>query len=112
MQAESVFLERVHQRAAELEAQSLRRRIYLIQTFSAAAGMAAAIAIALTMPKALPETEKNQVVMQASIFSENGSLGYIVVALMAFLLGIGVTMLCFKLRQYLRKQEEQHDRDR
>ena len=118
MQDESVFLERVHRRAAELEQQSRRQRIRLMQGVSAAAGLAAVIVIALITPNALPETAASPVMMQASIFSGNGSLSYIVVGLLAFMLGITVTVLCIKLREHLGKhekpeaQEEQHDRNR
>ena len=115
MQDESLFLERVHQRAAEIKRQSSRRKLVLIQAVSAAAGIAAVIAVALLIPRALPETEQIPVTMQASIFSENGSLGYIVVGIIAFLLGMGITLLCIRLRQYFGKQEDQkepHDRDR
>ena len=114
MQDESFFLERVHRRAAELKQQSMRRRIRLIQTASAAAGLTAVIVIALTAPNALPDTEAAPAMMQASIFSGNSSLSYIVVGLLAFMLGIGVTVLCLKLRDYSGRhteQEKQHDRD-
>ncbi len=112
MQDESQFLERVHQRAAEIEKQSVRRRIRVIQSVSAAAGLAAVIMMALMMPKVLPETELNPVTMQASVFSGSRSLGYIVVGVLAFMLGAGVTLLCLKLRQYFVKQEDKHDRNR
>lgn len=112
MQDELLFLERVHQRAAEIEKQRIRRRIRLIRTASAAAGAAAVVIIALLMPKVLPEADMNPVTMQASIFSGSRSLGYIVVGLFSFMLGISVTVLCFKLKQYFGKQEEPHDRDR
>ena len=114
MQDETLFLERVHQRAAEIERQSSRRKLYLTHAVSAAAGIAAVIFTALMIPNALPETEQVPVTMQASIFSESGSLGYIVVGIIAFMLGAGVTLLCIRLRQYFAKQEaqkEQHDRD-
>ena len=114
MQDESVFLERVHRRAAELEQQSIRRRIRLIQTVSAAGCLAAVIVIALTVPDVLPETTADPAMMQASVFSGNSSLSYIVVGLLAFMLGIGVTVLCLKLRDYSGRhteQEKQHDRD-
>ncbi|MBR3446965.1 MAG: hypothetical protein IKH27_04080 [Oscillospiraceae bacterium] len=115
MQDETLFLERVHQRAAEITRQSIRRKLNLMQAVSAAAGIAAVVVTALMIPEAMPETEHVPVTMQASIFSESGSLGYIVVGIIAFLLGAGVTLLCIRLRQYFGKQEaqrEQHDRDR
>lgn len=112
MQNETDFLLRVHARAAEIEKQSIRHRIGIIQAVSAAAGIAAVIAIALMMPEALPAAGAGSFSMQASIFADNGSLGYIVVGVLAFMLGIGVTVLCFHLKKYIGKQEESHDRDR
>ncbi|MBP0966241.1 MAG: hypothetical protein J5722_01285 [Oscillospiraceae bacterium] len=112
MQDESVFLARVHARAAEIEQQSARRRMRVIQTVSAAAGLAVVIMTALTVPMVLPDAETNPVTMQASIFSGNRSLGYIVVGVLAFMLGVSVTILCFKLKQHFGEQEKPHDRDR
>ena len=113
MQDESVFLERMHRRAAEIGQQRMLRRVRLVQAVSAAAGIAAVIVMAVMMPDVLPETERLPVTMQASIFAGNGSLGYIVVGILSFLLGIGITLLCIRLRQYTAgKQEEPHDRDR
>ena len=39
----------------------------------------------------------------ASIFHSGAALGYIVIALLAFLLGVCVTVLCFRLRQMNRE---------
>ena len=45
----------------------------------------------------------------ASIFTENPLLGYIVVALVALLLGISVTVLCFRLKQHMAEKENYDD---
>ena len=39
----------------------------------------------------------------ASIFHSGAALGYIVIGLLAFLLGVCVTVLCFRLRQMSRE---------
>ena len=46
--------------------------------------------------------------MTASIFS-GGSLGYLVVGLLAFALGVCVTILCLRLRSY---EQDEDDRER
>jgi len=49
----------------------------------------------------------------ASIFHDSTALAYIVIGLLAFLLGICVTILCFRLRQMNREDtwdEEREDR--
>ena len=53
----------------------------------------------------------------ASIFHGGAALGYIVIGLLAFLLGVCVTVLCFRLRQMNRddtqdkESEERHGAD-
>ena len=53
----------------------------------------------------------------ASIFNSSAALGYIVIGLLAFLLGVCMTILCFRLRQMNREDaqdkesEERHGAD-
>ena len=42
----------------------------------------------------------------ASIFHGGAALGYIVIGLLAFLLGVCVTVLCFRLRQMKREDDQ------
>ena len=42
------------------------------------------------------------------MLGSGGALGYLVMALLAFLLGVCVTILCFRLR----RREEENDPDR
>ena len=42
----------------------------------------------------------------ASIFHSGAALGYIVIGLLAFLLGVCVTVLCFRLRQMNREDDQ------
>ena len=50
--------------------------------------------------------------MYASIFSASPVLGYIVIGIIAFLLGGAVTVFCFRLKQWekLKNTEEGYDR--
>ena len=45
----------------------------------------------------------------ASIFHSGAALGYIVIGLLAFLLGVCVTILCFRLRQM--NHEDRQDKE-
>ena len=45
----------------------------------------------------------------ASIFHGGAALGYIVIGLLAFLLGVCVTVLCFRLRQMNREDEQDRE---
>ena len=46
----------------------------------------------------------------ASIFHSGVALGYVVIGLLAFLLGVCVTVLCFRLRQMDREDTESEGR--
>ena len=45
----------------------------------------------------------------ASIFHSGAALGYIVIGLLAFLLGVCVTVLCFRLRQMNREDDQNNE---
>ena len=45
----------------------------------------------------------------ASIFHSGAALGYIVIGLLAFLLGVCVTVLCFRLRQKNREDDQNNE---
>ena len=47
----------------------------------------------------------------ASIFHGGAALGYIVIGLLAFLLGVCVTVLCFRLRQMNREDDQNKERE-
>ena len=50
--------------------------------------------------------------MTAGIFHENGSLGYVVVSLIAFILGICLTIFCYNLHSSAASKtdgEQHHD---
>ena len=47
----------------------------------------------------------------ASIFHSGAALGYIVIGLLAFLLGVCVTVLCFRLRQMNREDDQNKERE-
>ncbi|MBQ6508980.1 MAG: hypothetical protein IJI07_05840 [Flexilinea sp.] len=43
--------------------------------------------------------------MNASIFTDSGSLAYVVIAILAFLLGITVTVFCFRMKKWLDEKD-------
>ena len=45
----------------------------------------------------------------ASMYGGGAALGYIVIGLLAFLLGVCVTVLCFRLRQMNREDEQDRE---
>ena len=44
-----------------------------------------------------------------SIFHDGAALGYIVIGLLAFLLGVCVTVRCFRLRQMNREDDQNNE---
>ena len=48
--------------------------------------------------------------MVASMFGENGALGYIIIGLLAFFLGVCVTILCFRIRLLNREEQSVEDK--
>ncbi len=105
----------LHRRAAELQKEKKRRRIRLVQTLSVTLCFALTIATAFIIPgfsdQITADTEPMS--MSASIFTDNGALGYIVIGTIAFLLGIAVTIFCFRLKDRQaedgKKQGDKHD---
>ena len=101
----------MHKRAGELEKENRQRRVRIIQAVSVAACIAAVIALAFFMPglsQALVAGE-SQGGMSASIFSESSALGYIVIGILAFLLGAAVTIFCFRLRRWQKDKDPEDD---
>ena len=47
----------------------------------------------------------------ASMYGGGAALGYIVIGLLAFLLGVCVTVLCFRLRQMNREDDQNKERE-
>lgn len=87
------------QRARELERARQRRRARGILCAGTAACLVVIVSLALVMP-GITEGFSDTALgggMAASIFSGR-SLGYLVVGLLAFVLGVCVTVLCVRLR--------------
>ena len=97
----------LHIRAAELKKRSMIIRTRVLGMASGACCFVILILLANWMPGSadMLAAGKNFPDMSGSIFSDNGVLGYLVIALVAFLLGISVTMLCFCLKKRQEKQD-------
>lgn len=86
-------------RAEELERQD-RRRGRRLAMASVAACLALIAALALAMPgwnARMAAWSASAPSMTASLFSGSGAAGYLVIGILAFLLGAAVTVLCFRL---------------
>ena len=94
--------------AARQREKRLRRNTVTIAS-AVAACLALLIGAALAMPgiaASIQTGDYSGFETAASIFHGSAALGYIVIGLLAFLLGVCVTVLCFRLRQLSRENAQ------
>ena len=99
-------------RIAKIEREKRLRRDKITMFSAAAACLALLIGASLAMPGIAAHIQTGDYSgfeTTASIFHSGAALGYIVIGLLAFLLGVCVTVLCFRLRQMNR--EDGQDRE-
>ena len=99
-------------RIAKIEQEKRRRRNKITMISAAAACLVLLIGASLAMPGIAANIHTGNYSgfeTAASIFHGGAALGYIVIGLLAFLLGVCVTVLCFRLRQMNR--EDGQDRE-
>ena len=99
-------------RIAARQREKRLRRDKITMISAAAACLALLIGASLAMPGIAANIQTGDYSgfeTAASIFHGGAALGYIVIGLLAFLLGVCVTVLCFRLRQMNR--EDKQDRE-
>ena len=93
-------------RIAKIEREKRRRRNTITMASAVAACLVLLIGASLAMPGIAANIQTRDYSgfeMTASIFHGGTALGYIVIGLLAFLLGVCVTILCFRIRQMNRE---------
>ena len=107
-------------RIAARQRENRLRRNTITMASAVAACLALLIGVSLAMPgiaASIQTGDYSGFETAASIFHSGTALGYIVIGLLAFLLGVCVTVLCFRLRQMNRedgqdkKSEDAHGAD-
>lgn len=99
----------LHTRTKQLKREEKNRRFYAV----CAAGAAVCFAILAGIAVLIPRVSVNSYIdntaesMNASIFAGSSVLGYLVIAILAFLLGITVTIFCFRLKKYLDEKNQE-----
>lgn len=99
-------------RIAKMEQEKRLRRDKITMISAAAACLALLIGASLAMPGIAANIQTGDYSgfeTAASIFHGGAALGYIVIGLLAFLLGVCVTVLCFRLRQMNREDEQDRE---
>ena len=93
-------------RIAARQREKRRRRNTITMVSAVAACLVLLIGASLAMPGIAANIQTGDYSgfeTAASIFHGGAALGYIVIGLLAFLLGVCVTVLCFRLRQMNRE---------
>ena len=93
-------------RIAKMEREKQRRRNTITMASAVAACLVLLIGAALAMPgiaASIQTGDYSGLETAASMYGGGAALGYIVIGLLAFLLGVCVTVLCFRLRQMNRE---------
>ena len=93
-------------RIAARQREKRRRRNTITMVSAVAACLVLLIGASLAMPGIAANIQTGDYSgfeTAASIFHSGAALGYIIIGLLAFLLGVCVTVLCFRLRQMNRE---------
>lgn len=101
-------------RIAKIEREKRRRRNTIAMASAVAACLALLIGTSLAMPGIAANIQTGDYAgfeTAASMYGGGAALGYIVIGLLAFLLGVCVTVLCFRLRQMNREDDQNKERE-
>ena len=96
-------------RIAARQREKRRRRDKITMISAVAACLALLIGASLAMPGIAASIQTGDYVgfeTAASMYGGGAALGYIVIGLLAFLLGVCVTVLCFRIRQLSRENAQ------
>ena len=96
-------------RIAKIEREKRRRRNTITMASAVAVCLALLIGASLAMPGIAANIQTSNYSgfeTAASMYGGGAALGYIVIGLLAFLLGVCVTVLCFRLRQISREDDQ------
>ena len=96
-------------RIAKIERAKRRRRNTITMVSAVAACLALLIGASFAMPGIAASIQTGDYAgfeTAASKYGGGAALGYIVIGLLAFLLGVCVTVLCFRIRQFSREDAQ------
>ena len=99
-------------RIAKIERAKRRRRNTITISSSVAACLALLIGASFAMPGIAASIQTDNYSgfeTAASMYGGGAALGYIVIGLLAFLLGVCVTVLCVRLRQMSREDDQNEE---
>ena len=113
MRSNEEMLRAVHERAAALDRAKRKKRRLLMESGVVALALALIVLLASAMPSLQERwTPDATLSLQASALTDSGMLGFVVVGILAFLLGVAVTVFCVLLRDKRDREDDRRDRDR
>ena len=101
-------------RIAQIEREKRLRRNTITMASAVAACLVLLIGASLAMPgisEKLAAGDYAGYETAASMFGGSAAAGYIIIGLLAFVLGVCVTVLCFRLRQMNREDDQNKERE-
>ncbi len=109
MRSQEERITEAKRRIAKIEREKRLRRNTITMASAVAACLALLVGASLAMPGITANIQTGDYSgfeTAASIFHGGAALGYIVIGLLAFLLGVCVTVLCFRIRQLSRENAQ------
>jgi uncharacterized membrane protein len=93
-----------------MEIEKRSRRVREAGVFGTVLGIIAVFGFAFLMPGMMANIHPLVIAknFNASIFSTSSVLGFLVIGIVAFLLGITVTVFCFRLKKWEEKQNREN----
>ncbi len=101
----------IQDRTKEIEYQKKQRKYRMVMILSTVFCLFLLIGLALSLPNVMNDkttTVYNNTRDFGSIFSNSGELGYVLIALLAFWLGVSVTLLSISLRKRFKSDKRNH----
>ena len=105
----------VERRINELKQHKKQRMYRFISLSAVTACLVVVVGMGIAMPGIMEGSSEGDYIntgMMASIFYESKVLGYVIIGLVAFALGICLTVLCFLLKPGRHKNKGEHNNDR
>ena len=107
-------IQAMHLRASRIRQQSRAKKVMIAQIAGGVVCFAIVLIIAIQMSRISGTVHGGAGIdsMRASIFSDGGAFGFIVVAVVAFAFGAAVTIFCYRLKKWNEEKEKLTVNDR
>lgn len=107
-------LEEVQKRIAQVQYKQKQRRSYMMAVSSVAVCLVVIVGLASVMPgvaQNITVSDYDTFKTTASIFTDGTMFGYLLIGLIAFVLGVCVTILCLHIHNLQKEEKEMRDED-